>query len=132
MLGGDIVLPKTVKRIDGRAFYSNSKLKSIKITGEEITMGELIFLGCNQLEKLTIVAQNCFFNFAPSNRVERSFSLFSYQHNNAHWSGGYDWQQVGSVPSGLSVTVKLETVKNKLVSPGGIPAGQIKVDLALE
>lgn len=128
----DIVLPKTVKRIDGRAFYSNSKLKSIKITGEEITMGELIFLGCNQLEKLTIVAQNCFFNFAPSNRVERSFSLFSYQHNNAHWSGGYDWQQVGSVPSGLSVTVKLETVKNKLVSPGGIPAGQIKVDLALE
>jgi len=40
----DIVLPKTVKRIDGRAFCSNSKLKSIKITGEEITMGELVFL----------------------------------------------------------------------------------------
>jgi len=41
MLGGDIVLPKTVKRIDGRAFYSNSKLKSIKITGEEITQVKL-------------------------------------------------------------------------------------------
>ena len=128
----DIVLPKTVKRIDGRAFYSNSKLKSIKITGEEITMGELVFLGCNQLEKLTIVVQNCFFNFAPNDHVERSFSLFSYQHNAAHWSGGYDWQQTGSVPSGLSVTVKVETVKNKLVSPGGIPAGQIEVDTALE
>ena len=111
---GNIVLPKTVKRIDGRAFCINGKLKSIKITGEEITMGELIFLGCNQLEKLTIVAQNCFFNFASSNyHVERSFSLFSYQHNIAYLSGGYDWQQVGSVPSGLSVTVKLETVKNK-------------------
>lgn len=58
--------------------------------------------------------------------------MFSYQHNAAHWSGGYDWQQTGSVPSGLSVTVKVETVKNKLVSPGGIPAGQIEVDTALE
>ena len=43
----EIVLPKTVKRIGRYAFYNNSKLKSIKITGEEITMSELVFFDCN-------------------------------------------------------------------------------------
>lgn len=135
----DIILPKTVKRIETSAFSDNSKLKSIKVTSEEITMQDLIFFDCNQLEKLTIAAESWSFNVGspsaswnPQPRDRRKFRLFSYEINDTNTYGQENWQERGSVPSGLKVTVKLEAVKNKLVSPGGIPAGQIKVDLALE
>lgn len=128
----DIILPKTVKRIESRAFSDNSKLKSIKVTSEEITMQELVFFDCNQLEKLVIVAQNCNFDFKGSPGIQyNGYTLFLYYARDQP-SLYYPLKQRGSVPSGLKVTVKLEAVKNKLVSPGGIPAGQIKVDLALE
>lgn len=135
----DIILPKTVKRIETRAFSNNSKLKSIKVTSAEITMQDLIFFECNQLEKLTIAAESWSFNVGspsaswnPQPGDGRKFRLFSYEINDTNTYGQENWQERGSVPSGLKVTVKLEAVKNKLVSEGGIPAGQIRVDLALE
>ena len=135
----NIILPKTVKRIETRAFSNNSKLKSIKVTSEEITMQDLIFFDCNQLEKLTIAAESWSFNvgspsasWRPNPGDGREFRLFSYEINDTNTYGQENWQERGSVPSGLKVTVKLEAVKNKLVSEGGIPAGQIKVDPALE
>ena len=135
----DIILPKTVKRIETSAFSDNSKLKSIKVTSEEITMQDLIFFDCNQLEKLTIAAESWSFNVGspsaswnPRPGDGRKFRLFSYEINDTNAYGQKNWQERGSVPSGLKVTVKLEAVKNKLVSEGGIPAGQIRVDLALE
>jgi len=135
----DIILPKTVKRIETSAFSDNSKLKSIKVTSEEITMQDLIFFDCNQLEKLTIAAERWSFNVGSSSsgwQVRpgdgRKFRLFSYEINDTNAYGQENWQERGSVPSGLKVTVKLESVKNKLVSPGGIPATQITVDPSLE
>lgn len=126
----DIILPKTVKRVDGSAFERNRKLESIKITGEEITLGELVFFLCDQLKQLDIAAQRCNFYF-QNYGYNRHYKLFSYGRAlQQTYITGYE--TIGSVPSGLKVTVKVDAVKNKLADQGGIPAGQITVDPNLE
>ena len=134
----DIVLPKTVTAINKRAF-ANSRIESIKITSENIEMGELIVYNCKRLKNFVILSQRCTFNFSSDDSHNRYYKLFSFEKLIQYGEPYGDpprfntrWALQGIVPSGLNVTVKLEAVKNKLVSPGGIPAGQITVDQALE
>ena len=134
----DIVLPKTVTAINKRAF-ANSRIESIKITSENIEMGELIVYNCKRLKNFVILSQRCTFNFSSDDSHNRYYKLFSFEKLIQYGKPYGDpprfntrWALQGIVPSGLKVTVKLETVKNTLVSPGGIPATQITVDPALE
>lgn len=124
----DIVMPKTVKQIDEKAFES-SRIESIKITGKSITMKKLIFFNCNRLKNLVILSQSCHFEFEHS-EFEQYPKLFSYKRPKPNSFSGLD--TYGSVPADLRVTVKFEGVRSTLGSQSDIPYNKITVDPTLE
>ena len=124
----DIVMPKTVKQIDEKAFES-SRIESIKITGKSITMKKLIFFNCNRLKNLVILSQSCHFEFEHS-EFEQYPKLFSYKRPRPNSFSGLD--TYGSVPADLRVTVKFEGVRSTLGSQSDILYNKIMVEPALE
>ncbi|MDD6209669.1 MAG: leucine-rich repeat domain-containing protein [Bacteroidales bacterium] len=51
-LKGDLVLPPSVTTIEDYAFYGDNRLKSVRLPASLVTIGELAFKDCTQLEIL--------------------------------------------------------------------------------